>query len=567
MTYSARAQGLLLLALVLIACETNSAKSTAPTDSKISDSFQDVQATDQNGDIHFIDSRREDAPSPEDHQSALNETDIFEQISIRFSQAVGNYLWANPELNPRIPLRIQASTQVDSVEIIIGTKSVASSPMGDTNSWVAVVDISEINTGDHILKAVAYLGDASYEQEATLRMGTTGIQFTNYDEVGPAATPRLHLQDGDLWISWVDRRNSEQRAWLQQIDGAGSPAGELTPISPPNQKCVAARTVWGNSSIALLYQDKNESYRNWLQIVNKEGQALLNPTQLETENLEGTWGGDISYDGEAFVAVWRNRNPETNKSEIRWLKIQESDLTVTGPVVVTASGEDDPTGNFLPQTFIRASAINGRTVVTFVRDLYNNLFEMTIPTNYATHLGGDGTILHEGILQTGLGFPFGFESHVHKIQNEFLVLWTAIDVYDGDDNNPNQPYRIFGAKVAPDFPRSPALYTKTQILIAPHARGEVEAIEHPHHYAVLAWTDQRTHVENALDGRIDLRFQPIDKDLKLANKCAKQVKASTPLGTMALEIYNKFCEEGNETKDFSAISKVVGGDAWNYPID
>ena len=59
----------------------------------------------------------------------------------------------------------------------------------------------------------------------------------------------------------------------------------------------------------------------------------------------------------------------------------------------------------------------------------------------------------------------------------------------------------------------------------------------------------------------------MNKDLKLANECAKQVKAFTPLGAMALEIYNKFCEEGNENKDFSAISKVVGGDAWNYPID
>jgi|TARA_B100001540_G_scaffold19863_1_gene16474 3-hydroxyisobutyrate dehydrogenase len=59
----------------------------------------------------------------------------------------------------------------------------------------------------------------------------------------------------------------------------------------------------------------------------------------------------------------------------------------------------------------------------------------------------------------------------------------------------------------------------------------------------------------------------MNKDLKLANECAKKVNASTPLGSMALEIYNKFCEEGNDTKDFSAISKVVGGDAWNYKID
>jgi len=59
----------------------------------------------------------------------------------------------------------------------------------------------------------------------------------------------------------------------------------------------------------------------------------------------------------------------------------------------------------------------------------------------------------------------------------------------------------------------------------------------------------------------------MNKDLKLANECAKQVNASTPLGAMALDIYNKFCEEGNDAKDFSAISKVIGKDAWNYPID
>ena len=57
------------------------------------------------------------------------------------------------------------------------------------------------------------------------------------------------------------------------------------------------------------------------------------------------------------------------------------------------------------------------------------------------------------------------------------------------------------------------------------------------------------------------------KDLKLANECAKKVNALTPLGEKALQIYEKFCQEGNDTKDFSAISKVVGGDAWNYPID
>jgi len=59
----------------------------------------------------------------------------------------------------------------------------------------------------------------------------------------------------------------------------------------------------------------------------------------------------------------------------------------------------------------------------------------------------------------------------------------------------------------------------------------------------------------------------MNKDLKLANECAKNAGADTPLGKMALDIYSKFCEEGNDTKDFSAISKVIGGDAWDYPIE
>ena len=59
----------------------------------------------------------------------------------------------------------------------------------------------------------------------------------------------------------------------------------------------------------------------------------------------------------------------------------------------------------------------------------------------------------------------------------------------------------------------------------------------------------------------------MNKDLKLAYECAKSVDADTPLGKMALEIYDQFCKEGNESKDFSAISKVIGGKAWDYPID
>ena len=47
----------------------------------------------------------------------------------------------------------------------------------------------------------------------------------------------------------------------------------------------------------------------------------------------------------------------------------------------------------------------------------------------------------------------------------------------------------------------------------------------------------------------------------------KKCKCPDTIRKKALEIYNQFCKEGNDSKDFSAISKVIGGSAWDYPID
>ena len=57
------------------------------------------------------------------------------------------------------------------------------------------------------------------------------------------------------------------------------------------------------------------------------------------------------------------------------------------------------------------------------------------------------------------------------------------------------------------------------------------------------------------------------KDLKLANIISKSVKAKTPLGEMALKIYEDFCEKGYSNTDFSAISKLIGDEVWNYSIE
>ena len=57
------------------------------------------------------------------------------------------------------------------------------------------------------------------------------------------------------------------------------------------------------------------------------------------------------------------------------------------------------------------------------------------------------------------------------------------------------------------------------------------------------------------------------KDLNLARDAAKSVDASTPLGKAALDIFSKFCEDGDSETDYSGISKMIGGYAWDYPFD
>lgn len=57
------------------------------------------------------------------------------------------------------------------------------------------------------------------------------------------------------------------------------------------------------------------------------------------------------------------------------------------------------------------------------------------------------------------------------------------------------------------------------------------------------------------------------KDLRLALNAAESVDACTPLGAQALSIFSIFCAAGDSQTDYSGISKMIGGDAWDYFFD
>ena len=56
------------------------------------------------------------------------------------------------------------------------------------------------------------------------------------------------------------------------------------------------------------------------------------------------------------------------------------------------------------------------------------------------------------------------------------------------------------------------------------------------------------------------------KDLRLAMDAVNSVNASAPMGAQALAVYSLFCANGDTKTDYSGISKLVGGDAWDYPF-
>lgn len=57
------------------------------------------------------------------------------------------------------------------------------------------------------------------------------------------------------------------------------------------------------------------------------------------------------------------------------------------------------------------------------------------------------------------------------------------------------------------------------------------------------------------------------KDLRLSQDAALSANAVTPLAAHALAIFSHFCDSGHAETDYSGISKLIGGDAWDYEID
>ena len=265
--------------------------------------------------------------------------------------------------------------------------------------------------------------------------------------------------------------------------------------------------------LAVLYQVNTRPYSNYLHVIDFDGQTILAPMALDSESRNGSHGGDITFDGSAFIAVWREANGPRD-SRIRWIRIAPKTGQITGPITITTAGDDDPEGRFLPVTTLRVEAKGNQSLVTFNRGYHDPVLAVNVQRNYAVFVDSQGQIGAEEFLPTpGVFYPFGFEAHVHRLYNEFLVLWTSSDLADPGENS---SLRIFGARVAPEDHQTPAHFDSTLMVNGPEARGEPFILEHPSEHALMAWTDNRSKEGDRLNGQIELTYAYASADLTLS---------------------------------------------------
>lgn len=410
-----------------------------------------------------------------------------------FPQAVGGALWANPDVYPQVPLRVRAP-EADAVTVFFDNEPIDASPLDD-GVWLAELDVTGLAPTRHTVRATAG-GD---EADVELELGTEGMQLTDWLEVGRAGTPQLHATDGHLFVSWTDRRATDSEVWLAEIDGAGRWLSEPVALIKSDNETLYARAVLGKSKIFVLYQDLEGSapYVSYLKVVDLDGQTLLGPIALQPEGTYGAWGGAVDLRDGAFVATWRT-SLGSGTGDVRWIRIDEQTLEVTGPLSIASSGDDDPHGTFPIYAPLRiALDDNGDSRVGFVREEWNGSLAMAIPKAQVAHVGSDGTVLDTAVAGGATAFTWHHELRTSPSGD---LLWVDTDLTSSEDN---PPYRFW---LAP----SSAPSSGTLLLDAPGERGEPWLTQHPEHDAVAAWLDARSYEVDPDTGRIELYAGRID---------------------------------------------------------
>lgn len=428
--------------------------------------------------------------------------------TVRLPQAIAGAMAADPTSYPTLPVHVAVGGAVDTVSVRLDDgPAVAASP--GTGTWVAAIPVKDATDGLHTVTATASGSEGAVEASAELVLGADGIQWTDVAIDGNAGTPILHRRPGEdmLWLTWADGSDGpDRRGWLEPVDGAGRSLGDRVALTPDGVDAPYARAAVGHTAIAVYYQSPGGGpYFNRLRVVDFSGAEVVAPIDLEPPGGFGSFGGDILYDGAAFVATYRS-NDGMGGGDVWWIRVEEASGTVTGPVKVASSGDGDPDGGFEPFSVVSIAAVDdARSVVTFVRDRYNAGLDLELPKTQLVVVTAAGEVEGPDFVASGADFQWHWEGRAEPAGADVLLLWLTDDL---NDPSPTIPTALRGARVDPAAAVGHDEGAGTVLVSAPETRGEPAFIITDEAPGILVWTDQRSYVD-LQTGRIELMARRI----------------------------------------------------------
>jgi len=452
--------------------------------------------------------------------------------SASLPQTIAGAAWVDPDAYATIPVHVIVDGDAASVGVSIDTTETAATKIG--GEWIANVAVGSLADGTHQLSAQARGGDGSTATVgADLVAGRAGMQWTQIDVDKNAGTPRLLRDGATMLVTWTDISDGTRSLWLRPLDGAGRPTGARVRLAGGAAKpdVLYARTALGAQTIGVLYQQPGGPYTNFFTIVDKSGATKLDPIALDPQGRYGSFGGDLVFDGHAFVIVWRT-NDGAGKSDVRWARIDEASGAVTGPIVVAAAGNGDPHAGFDPFTFIgvRPAGEGAGSLVAFTRYEHDAALDTDIPKCQLATVSDSGTVTTSVIAEKGGGFLWDHECRV--LGSQPIALWSASDLASSD---PNPPVGFFAASAASGA--LPADRGNGHLVVtAADNRTEPALVETAAAQPTLAWLDERTYVD-LQTGRIELYAAPLAADLSagapIVFEHARFIEGTSELGGAA----------------------------------
>ncbi|HUH03572.1 MAG TPA: hypothetical protein VML75_16360 [Kofleriaceae bacterium] len=437
-------------------------------------------------------------------------------------QAIDGAMRANPIAQPTITLRIATEGVATKVVVRIDETDQRDAAADGAGGFQLDLDIATLGEGEYTLRAIGSGVDATtQEASAVLVLGNTGRQLTSVAIDGNAGTPRLHARGDQRWLTWTDGVPT-RRVWTQRLDGAGRPQGERIELVTSTEDILYARAAFGKDSVAVLMQTPGGPYTNAVTIRDLDGGTLLEPIPLDPEGSYGSFGGDIQYDGDGFVLVWRV-NDGAGGGEVRWMRIDESDRTITGPIPIARSGNGNPDGGFSPFSFIRVAPVGESSVVSFTRDRWDATLELAIPRCQVAVVDRAGLASGATEAAVGGGFFYHHECRAFSRDDHAVVLWGAADLTSAEDEPPTGFYRT-ATDTTGALPAGRG--NGTLEISAPLHRSEVHLVGAT---GELAWLDERSYVD-LLNGRIQLYTAPLGGGDEVVFPHARFISGTSELG-------------------------------------